>query len=455
MPWDGCVLWVAEFNGDGSLSNERRIAGSKTESITQPEWSPVGDLFFVSDASGWWNLTVWDGHSPRAFLEEELDHAEAPWQFGYSTYGFLNDGSLVLGADSVNPATLRRFETSGSELSGLESEDSTIRYVTTVDQCVLYVGASPMSLPEIVSVHSVTGIRSVLKRSNDLEVDPDGISKPCAITFPTTDNADAYAFYYPPRNSHVEAREEEKPPLLVITHGGPTGSAGPELSLRIQFWTSRGFAVVDVNYRGSTGHGRAYRDALKGMWGVYDTADCVAAADYLVERGLADGDRLAIRGGSAGGYTAINALTFYDRFAAGATYYGIADLQALVDDTHKFESRYLDSLIGPYPEAAQLYHDRSAIHFTEQLSCPMIIFQGLEDAIVPPSQAELMSAALRVKGIPFSYVPFEGEQHGFRQAKNIKRALEAELYFYGCVMGFEPTDQIEPIEIENADRLRG
>ena len=455
MPWDGCVLWVAEFNGDGSLSNERRIAGSKTESITQPEWSPVGDLFFVSDASGWWNLTVWDGHSPRAFLEEELDHAEAPWQFGNSTYGFLNDGSLVLGADSVNPATLRRFETSGSELSGLESEDSTIRYVTTVDQCVLYVGASPMSLPEIVSVHSVTGIRSVLKRSNDLEVDPDGISKPCAITFPTTDNAEAHAFYYPPRNSQVKANDKEKPPLLVITHGGPTGAAVSDLNLRVQFWTSRGFAVVDVNYRGSTGYGRSYRDALKGMWGVYDTADCVAAADYLVERGLADGDRLAIRGGSAGGYTAINALTFYDRFAAGATYYGIADLQALVDDTHKFESRYLDSLIGPYPEAAQLYHDRSAIHFTERLSCPMIIFQGLEDAIVPPTQAELMSTALRVKGIPFSYVPFEGEQHGFRQAKNIKRSLEAELYFYGRVMGFEPADQIKPIEIENADCLRG
>jgi dipeptidyl aminopeptidase/acylaminoacyl peptidase len=454
MPWDGCVLWVAEFNGDGSLSNEREIAGSQTQSITQPVWSPDGDLFFVSDISGWWNLTIWDGHSIRAFLEEESDHAEAAWQFGYSAYGFLKDGSLVLGADSANPATFRRFEMDGRELSGLGSEDSTTRYVTTVDQCIIYVGASPVSLPEIVSVNSVTDTRFVLKKSSDIQLDPDGISKPYALTFPTTDNAEAHAFYYPPRNSQVEASDKEKPPLLVITHGGPTGAAVSELSLRVQFWTSRGFAVVDVNYRGSTGHGRSYRDALKGMWGVYDTADCVAAADYLVEQGLADKDRLAIRGGSAGGYTAINALTFYDRFAAGATYYGIADLQALVDDTHKFESRYLDSLIGPYPEAAQLYHDRSAIHFTERLSCPMIIFQGLEDVIVPPSQAELMSTALRNKGIPFSYMLFEGEQHGFRQAKNIKRSLEAELYFYGRVMGFELADNIEPIHIENAEGLR-
>ena len=454
MPWDGCVLWVAEFNGDGSLSNERRIAGSQIESITQPEWSPDGGLFFVSDVSGWWNLAVWDGHSVRAFLEEEVDHAEAAWQFGYSTYGFFDDGSLVLGIDPANPVTLRCFETNGRELPGLVTEHSTIRYVTTVDQCLLYVGASPTSLPEIVSVHSVTGARSILKKSNDLKLNPDDISKPCAITFPTTDNAEAHAFYYPPRNSQVKGREEEKPPLLVITHGGPTGATGSELSLRVQFWTSRGFAVVDVNYRGSTGHGRAYRDALKGMWGVYDTADCIAAADFLIEQGLADSHRLVIRGGSAGGYTAINALTFYEQFAAGASYYGIADLQALIDDTHKFESRYLDSLIGPYPESAQLYHDRSAIHFTERLSCPMIIFQGLEDAIVPPSQAELMSTALREKGIPFSYVPFEGEQHGFRQAKNIKRSLEAELYFYGRVMGFELAEQIEPIEIENADGLR-
>ena len=453
MPWDGCMLWVAEFNRDGSLSNEVRVAGSKTESITQPVWSPNGDLFFVSDISGWWNLAVWDGHSIQTFVEEELDHAEAAWQFGYSAYGFLCDGSLVLGISPVNPFTLRRFEKGGKELSGLGSGHCTARYVTTANEHVIYVGASPTSLPEIVSVDSVTGAHFVLKRSNDLKLDPDQISKPYAITFPTTDNAEAHAFYYPPCNSQVKASDNEKPPLLVLTHGGPTGAASSELSLRVQFWTSRGFAVVDVNYRGSTGHGRAYRDALKGMWGIYDTADCIAAADYLVEQGLADRDRLAIRGGSAGGYTAINALTFYDQFAVGATYYGIADLQALVEDTHKFESRYLDSLIGPYPEAAQLYYDRSAIHFTEQLSCPMIIFQGLEDAIVPPSQAELMATALREKGIPFSYVPFEGEQHGFRQAKNIKRSLEAELYFYARVLGFELAENMEPINIENADDL--
>ena len=239
----------------------------------------------------------------------------------------------------------------------------------------------------------------------------------------------------------------------MISHGGPTSATSPSLSLAIQFWTSRGFAVADVNYRGSTGYGRAFRDALKGNWGVYDTDDCIAADDFLVERGQADTDRVAIRGGSAGGYTTINALTFHDRFAVGATYYGIADLSVFIGDTHKFESRYLDSLIGPYPESKQLYHDRSAINFTDQLSCPMIILQGLEDKIVPPSQAEIMASALREKNIPFSLIMFEGEQHGFRQSTNIRRSLMAELYFYGRVLGFEPAGSLDPVQIENEAAL--
>jgi len=454
MPWDGCMLSVADFNDDGVVSNIERVTGSETESIVQPGWSPNGDLFFFTDESGWWNLTVWNGETTRSFLAEEVDYAEAPWQFGHSVYSFLRDGSLVLGTPAVvDSALLRRFNSSGNELSAIVSTYSKIRYVRTVDQRIIYLGASPTSLPEIVVTDLRTGVHSILKKSSSLDLDVRYISKPRVIQFPTTDDGQAHGFYYDPQNPHAQAGKKEKPPLLVMTHGGPTGETRAELNLRVQFWTSRGFAVVDVNYRGSTGHGRRYRESLNGMWGVYDAADCIAATDYLVKQGLVDADRLIIRGSSAGGYTVINALRFYDRFAAGASYYGIADLEAMVNDTHKFESRYLDTLIGPYPDARDIYHDRSAIHFSERLSCPMILFQGLEDGVVPPSQAEKMSKSLRQNRIPFAYVPFEGEQHGFRQAKNIKRALEAELYFYGRVMGFMPADQIDPIEIENSDLL--
>ncbi len=453
MPWDGCELWVADFSQAGSLSNETRVAGSKQESIVQPEWAACGDLYFVSDASGWWNLSVWDGQITRPFLQETVDHSQPAWQFGYSSYGFSTNGSVVLGADFSNSSTLRCFSNDGKELTGLSSGHSTARYVTIKDDHAFFVGSSVTSLPEIVSINMITGIHSIVQRSSTLELDITNISKPQSIAFPTNDNKQAYGFYYPPWNAQACGKEREKPPLLVISHGGPTGAAIPDLNLRVQFWTSRGFAVVDVDYRGSTGYGRSYRDALKPMWGIVDTADCIAAADFLVEQGLADKARLAIRGSSAGGYTAINALTFHNRFAVGATYYGVTDLKALVDDTHKFESRYLDGLIGPYPEARLLYHDRSAIHYTDRLESPMIIFQGLEDAIVPPSQAELMASMLRKKGIPFACLYFDDEQHGFRKAKNIKRCLEAELYFYGRVLKFWPSDNINPISIENADNL--
>jgi dipeptidyl aminopeptidase/acylaminoacyl peptidase len=454
MPWDGSELWVADFNGDGTISNLVRVAGSLTESIVQPGWAPDGDLFFFTDVSGYWNLAVWDGSVTRPFLTEPVDHAEAPWQFGYSSYTFLSDGLLVLGVSSpAEPGLLRCFDVNGQELTSINSNYSRIRYLKAMGQQVIYLGSSPTRLPEIVAVNVRNGKELILKKSSSLQIDSESISVPRAIEFSTTDNGCAHAFYYNPYNPVIEENKNEKPPLIVMTHGGPTGAAGAELNLKVQFWTSRGFAVVDVNYRGSTGYGRVYRDALKGMWGIYDMADCVAAADYLVANGLADPDRLIIRGSSAGGYTVINALTFFDHFAAGATYYGIADLEALVHDTHKFESRYMDSLIGPYPDAKQAYHDRSAIHFTDRLTTPMIIFQGLEDAIVPPSQSEKISKALREKRLPFAYMAFEGEGHGFRQARNVKRSLEAELYFYSRVMGFVPADQIEPINIENAELL--
>jgi dipeptidyl aminopeptidase/acylaminoacyl peptidase len=269
------------------------------------------------------------------------------------------------------------------------------------------------------------------------------------MEFPTENGRTAHALFYPPRNRDHSASPDERPPLLVKSHGGPTASAATSLNLGIQYWTSRGIAVLDVNYGGSSGYGRAYRDRLKGQWGVVDVDDCVNGALFLVEQGLVDDDRLAITGGSAGGYTTLCALTFRDVFKAGASHYGIGDLEALAHDTHKFESRYEESLVGPYPARRDLYHARSPIHFTDRLSCPVIFFQGLEDKIVPPNQAETMVAALRAKGLPVAYVPFAGEQHGFRRAENIKRALDAELYFYSQVFGFALAEPVEPVPIEN------
>lgn len=454
MPWDGCELRTAVFDtSTGTVSAEYLVTGGTDVSIVQPEWSPDGTLVFITDESGWWNLSKWAGGDVKPILAEEVDHGGPAWAFGFRTYSFTEDGAIILRNTLNGKGRFRKIGISGDESRGTFVPHSSMSDVTVLGDSVLYVGASPTTAAEIVCTNLASETSISLKSSSDSVLDAAYISVPEAITFPSTDSGEAHAFYYVPTNPDFESDGTETPPLLVISHGGPTSATSSSLSLAVQFWTSRGFAVVDVNYRGSTGHGRAFRDALKGKWGVYDTDDCIAAAAYLVGKGLADIDRLAIKGGSAGGYTTINALTFHDRFAVGATYYGIADLSVFIDDTHKYESRYLDSLIGPYPEAKQLYYDRSAINFTEQLSCPMIILQGLEDKIVPPSQAEIMAGALREKGIPFSLMMFEGEQHGFRQSKNIVASLEGELYFYGRVMGFTPAGDLPAIEIENESAL--
>lgn len=454
MPWDGCELFVADFDSStGTSSNSERVSGSTDVSIVQPEWAPDGTLVFISDESGWWNLTKYSGGEVSSVLAEEKDHGGPAWQFGFSTYGFGEDGSIILKGSQDGNGQFRSVSFDGNTSVVAEVPHTSIAELNLIGDSAIYVGASPVSAAEIVRVEFGSSDVTTLKVSSEIELDAEFLSVPEEIKFPTTFDGSAHAYFYAPKNPNFEGESSEKPPLLVISHGGPTSSTSSALSLPIQFWTSRGIAVVDVNYRGSTGYGREYRDALKGNWGMYDTDDCIAAADYLVERGLVDTDRVAIKGGSAGGYTTINALTFYDRFAVGATYYGIADLSVFIGDTHKYESRYLDSLIGPYPEAKQLYHDRSAINFTDQLSCPMIILQGLEDKIVPPSQAEIMAGALRDKGIPFSLMMFEGEQHGFRQSENIKASLEGELYFYGRVLGFTPAGDITTVEIENEAAL--
>jgi dipeptidyl aminopeptidase/acylaminoacyl peptidase len=314
---------------------------------------------------------------------------------------------------------------------------------------VVFIGATSTEPTSIVSLDLAAMHPAVLRRSRATTVDAGHVAEPRAIDFPTANDLISHGYFYPPRNRDYGAPANEKPPLLVMSHGGPTSSSSASLKYSIQYWTSRGIAVLDVNYGGSSGYGRAYRERLNGNWGIVDVDDCVNGARYLVERGEVDGNRLAIRGGSAGGYTTLCALTFRDAFKAGASHYGISDLEALAKDTHKFESRYLDKLIGPYPERRDLYIERSPIHFTERLSCPMILFQGLEDRVVPPNQAEKMADAVRAKKLPVALLVFEGEQHGFRKAENIKRVLEAELYFYSKVFGFELADPIEPVEIDN------
>lgn len=449
MPWDGTELWSATFNSDGSISFEDQIAGGKDESIIQPEWSPGGLLHFISDRTGWWNVHSWRHGAAEIQLNEEFDAGGASWAFRFSTYCLREDGSALVRQSEGSAGTLVSVGQEGGRTGAIEIPYSDISYVTEAGSSVYFIGASPTQQSEIVRLDPVSSATQVIKKSSSVEVDHAYISVPEPITFPTTEGAVAHAYHYAPKNADFTGDPSELPPLMVICHGGPTSGTSASLSLMTQYWTSRGVAVVDVNYRGSTGYGREYRNALRENWGVYDTDDCIAAADYLADGNLADRKRTVIRGGSAGGYTTINALTFHNVFAAGAAYYGIADLNVFLGDTHKFESRYLDSLIGPYPEQKQRYHDRSAINFTDQLSAPMIIFQGLEDKIVPPSQAEIMVKALEQNGIMHAYVPFEGEQHGFRKSENIERALEAELYFYGKSLGFTPNEEIEPPDIKN------
>jgi dipeptidyl aminopeptidase/acylaminoacyl peptidase len=314
---------------------------------------------------------------------------------------------------------------------------------------VLFLGSSPTQVSALVQLNLATGDFSVLRQSSELAIDAGYISVPQAIEFPTSNGLTAHAFFYPPANRDFAAPAGEQPPLLVKSHGGPTASTGNSLRLPLQYWTSRGFAILDVNYGGSTGYGREYRQRLQGTWGIVDVEDCINGALYLAQKGLVDRDRLCISGGSAGGYTTLCALTFHDAFKAGASYYGVSDLEVLATDTHKFESRYLDGLIGKYPEQKDVYVARSPIHHTDRLSCPVAFFQGLEDKVVPPNQAEMMVEVLSQKGLPVAYVAFEEEQHGFRKAENIKRALDGEFYFYSRVFGYSCADAIEPMEIRN------
>jgi len=449
MPWDGTELWVAKLDQSGSIEEPEMVAGGLEEAIMQPVWSPGSVLYFISDRSNWWNLYRWRGGEVEPVCQREAEFAVPNWAFAMSNYEFESERSLICSFTEKGTWSVARLNTEEGELEAIETPYTSVSDLHVSKGNAVFVGGSPREAPSIVKLDLSTHAIEVLKRSSDISVDQGYLSTPEPIEFPTEKGLTAHAIYYKPGNKDYTATPGDLPPLLVFTHGGPTGATSTTLSWGIQFWTSRGFAVVDVNYGGSTGYGKEYRERLKGQWGIVDIDDCVNAAKYLVDTGQVDEEKLAIRGGSAGGYTTINALTFRDLFKAGASYYGISDLRVFVGDTHKFESRYLDSLIGPYPEREDLYYSRSAINFLDQINAPMILFQGLEDRVVPPNQAELIVEALRRKGRSVAYIPFEGEQHGFRQAKNIKRSLEAELYFYSKIFGFEPADEIERVEIEN------
>jgi len=361
MPWDGAELWSAALGVDGTISEPELVAGGVEESIFQPEWSPSGVLHFVSDRTGWWNLYHLTGEGPKVLHTMDAEFGLPQWGFGMRRYGFVTGDRVV--AIYSDSGLDRLGIIDGETLSPVQTPYDLFRPWLGIDGDTLYTVAGSADIPlAVVAIDVNTGGVDVVRESFELPMDRTSISTPKPIDFPTTGNETAHAFYYPPFNPGAGAPEDEKPPLLVLSHGGPTSAASSELDLGIQFWTSRGFAVVDVNYRGSTGHGRAYRDALRGQWGVADLDDCVSAALYLVDQGLADVERLAIRGGSAGGYTTLCALTFSDVFSAGASYFGVGDLAALATETHKFESRYLDSLIGPYPEMAELYEGRSPVH---------------------------------------------------------------------------------------------
>ncbi|MBV9959231.1 MAG: S9 family peptidase, partial [Acidobacteria bacterium] len=450
MPWDGCELCVGEFKEDGTLGNIERVAGGLHESIFQPEWSPDGTLYFASDRTGWWNLYRFDRERETEALHEMAAEFGWPlWVFRMSSYAVASDELLVCAYNENGNWRLALLNPQTKEFEKIECPYTDIEYLSATRGQAVFCAGSPTEPNAVVRFDLGTREFEVLRRSSNLGIDADYLSIPEAIEFPAVDGAQAHGFFYEPRNRDYAAPEGERPPLLVISHGGPTSATTTALRLGIQYWTSRGIAVLDMNYGGSTGYGRAYRERLRDNWGIVDVDDCAGGALYLAEQGRVDRKRLAIRGGSAGGYTTLAALTFRDVFSAGASHFGVSDAEALATDTHKFESRYLDGLIGPYPERRDLYLERSPIHFTEKLSCPMILFQGLEDKVVPPDQAERMFEAVKAKGLPVAYVPFEGEQHGFRRAENIKRTLDAELYFYSKVFHFEMADQVEPVKIEN------
>jgi dipeptidyl aminopeptidase/acylaminoacyl peptidase len=437
------------------LINKKKLFGKTNESIVQPEWSPDGkSIYFVSDRNNWWNIyrSTIDGQSVEHIYDMEAEFGGPAWQFGSTYYGFDSNGNILTLYWTNGIAKLGHIDIQTKKLTALTATEiyTDIRYVRVHKENLYFIGSSSMKPSEIVEYNIQTGKSRILCRSTNTTIDQRYLSVPEMITF-KTGNDIAYGIYYPPKNDDypISLNTTELPPLLVRTHGGPTSATTSAFNLRIQYWTSRGYALLDVNYRGSTGYGRQFRDSLKDNWGIYDVQDCIAGAEHLVQQNKVDRNRLTIDGGSAGGYTTLCALTMYDYFSAGASHYGVTDLELLARDTHKFEARYLDRLVGEYPAKKDIYIERSPINHVKNLSKPIIFFQGSEDKIVLPNQAELMVNTLREKHLPVAYVLFEGEQHGFRKAENIRKSVDGQFYFFSKIFRFQMADHVEPIPIEN------
>lgn len=467
MPWDATTLWEAPFE-DGRAGPARRVAGGPDESVTQPAYGPDGRLRFISDRTGWWNLYLDGGPSGGivALAPAPHDLGEPDWVFGQSSYAMLADGTMVATWSDGGIGRLGVLAPGATAFAAVDDGRTWFAHLRpgADGRSVVAVAGGPDEAPAIVRLAPAPGGTdlpraavgsTVIRRSRAPLADRAAVSRPEPLTFETAGGESAHALYYAPHNPEFEGPTGERPPLVVRSHGGPTSAASSVFDLSVQFWTSRGVAVVDVNYRGSSGFGRAYRRRLQGGWGILDVEDCVAAARHLVAAGRADPRRLVIRGSSAGGYTALCALTATDVFAAGISCYGVADVAALARDTHKFEARYLDGLIGPWPEAAAVYRERSPLFRTDHLRTPLIVFQGLQDRVVPPSQAAAMVAALDAAGVPHAAVSYPDEGHGFRSAAAIRRTAEAELDFLGRVLGFQPADTLVPVTVHHAEALKG
>lgn len=455
MPWDGSQLWLAHIKAT-TLSQANQIAGSLEEAIVDPSFSKNGDLYFLSDKSGWWNFYIYKNDSIEAICPTAIEFGRPMWIFGESTYSFINwKGSLKIIARGIKKgiSCLYMIDIATKQKEPLSLPFTYISNIQTLGDKIIFTASSPKTTSCLVEYSLKNEKYHILKHSQDIELDPGNIAEPIAIAFPTEKGETAYGFYYPPTNKDFKGLKDEKPPVIVKCHGGPTAQVFPTLSMEYLYFTSRGIGIFDINYGGSTGYGRDYRQRLKHQWGIVDVQDCENAAKYLVKNGYADKDRIAIKGGSAGGYTTLAALTFTKTFKVGVSYYGVSDLIALAEESHKFEARYLDQLVAAYPIHKNIYEKRSPIKNLEKLSSPILFLQGGRDFVVPPNQSKMMYEALLKKGLPTAFILFEEEGHGFRSGPNIKTSLESELYFYSKIFNFPIVQKNPKIKIENMKNL--
>lgn len=452
MPWDVTALHVVELSEGGTFNNVRAVDHPVSGSISQPLWAPGNQLYFVADWSDWWNLYRYENGAGVCVHAADAEFAAPAWIFGHANYAFRSACEAIVSFTKDGLWHLGALQLETGELTTIGEPYAGLRSLIASNSSVCFLSDDVDRSSQVESLNNDNAVQT-LRAAPPSDIPPESLSRPEAIVFPSAKDETAYGFFYPPANETFNGPDGECPPLLVSIHGGPTSTTSSALNYKIQYWTSRGFAILDLNYRGSTGFGRAFRQKLYRTWGIADVEDACAGAEYLAGKGLVDPQRLAISGGSAGGLTALNALAHHDTFSAGGSFFGVSNLEALAQDTHKFESRYCDQLIGRYPEEIEIYEARSPITSVDKISAPLLILQGQEDQVVPPSQSETVFEALKENGVPVTYIPFKGEQHGFRRAENIERAISAELAFYGRVFGFEPADDFEPLDIINADKL--